>query len=254
MHFRHELRSPLHGILASLEFLQESGVDPFQRSLIDTIETCSRTLLDTINHVLDYTKINLFERNWRTARKSSPATEADATNSLTATTTPAVSQESPSLLNIYAITNVAAILEEVIESTAAGHFYSDMSPHDITDVCERSSGQSLESSDQDTTKNRRSVGSHKDVEIILDVEQGNWNFVTQPGALRRCFMNIFGNALKYTDSGTIKVRLEIQESPQYQTTDSRTGSIINFKVTDTGKGISADYLRSKLFTPFAQVC
>jgi signal transduction histidine kinase len=49
----HELRSPLHGILASVEFLQDTGVDLFQNSMIDTIERCGRTLLDTIQHVLD---------------------------------------------------------------------------------------------------------------------------------------------------------------------------------------------------------
>lgn len=34
----HELRSPLHGILASVEFLAESTLDGFQRNLVDTVE------------------------------------------------------------------------------------------------------------------------------------------------------------------------------------------------------------------------
>lgn len=44
----HELQSPLHGILTSVEFLQDIGVDLFQNSMINTIKRCGRTLLDTI--------------------------------------------------------------------------------------------------------------------------------------------------------------------------------------------------------------
>jgi signal transduction histidine kinase len=43
----HELRSPLHGILGGVELLQASGKDSFQKSMLNTINTCGRTLLDT---------------------------------------------------------------------------------------------------------------------------------------------------------------------------------------------------------------
>jgi hypothetical protein len=54
----HELRSPLHGILASCEFLEDTSPNPFQQSLVHTVNSCARTLLDTISQVLDYSKIN----------------------------------------------------------------------------------------------------------------------------------------------------------------------------------------------------
>lgn len=44
----HELRSPLHGILASAEFLSEEELNSFQKGLVETIDSCGRTLLDTI--------------------------------------------------------------------------------------------------------------------------------------------------------------------------------------------------------------
>ncbi len=47
----HELRSPLHGILGSIEFLHESPLDDFQSNMVINVETCGKTLLDTINHV-----------------------------------------------------------------------------------------------------------------------------------------------------------------------------------------------------------
>ena len=46
----HELRSPLHGILGSIEFLHESPLDDFQSNMVINVETCGKTLLDTINH------------------------------------------------------------------------------------------------------------------------------------------------------------------------------------------------------------
>lgn len=52
----------LIGILASAEFLRDSNLDSSQTEFMTTIQTCSATLLDTINHVLDYSKINSFEK------------------------------------------------------------------------------------------------------------------------------------------------------------------------------------------------
>jgi hypothetical protein len=40
-----EFRSPLHGILASAEFLRDSSLDASQIEFISTIQNCSGTLL-----------------------------------------------------------------------------------------------------------------------------------------------------------------------------------------------------------------
>lgn len=47
----HELRSPLHGILASAELLHASSLEPTQRDMAKMVETCGLTLLDTMNHL-----------------------------------------------------------------------------------------------------------------------------------------------------------------------------------------------------------
>lgn len=52
----HELRSPLHGILAGAELLRESMPNVSEASTIDIIETCGNMLLDTMNHLLDFAK------------------------------------------------------------------------------------------------------------------------------------------------------------------------------------------------------
>jgi hypothetical protein len=53
----HELRSPLHNVLASVEFLQDSTMNEQQQEMVSIIGFCGRTLLDTLNHVLDFTKL-----------------------------------------------------------------------------------------------------------------------------------------------------------------------------------------------------
>ena len=120
----HELRSPLHGILASAEFLAETESDPFQNSLVDTISSCGRTLLDTVNHILDYSKINSYEKNWLTARKSRAQKSAVAMQNSAAVTS-LDDKEAPPLMNIYATSDVAALAEEVIEGVYAGQMYQD---------------------------------------------------------------------------------------------------------------------------------
>lgn len=94
-----------------------------------------------------------------------------------------------------------------------------------------------------------------DVALIFDVDVQNYHFTTQPGAFRRVVMNLLGNALKYTSDGYVRVNLTASPMEDFQ--DTETGEVIPrsmvvLTVTDTGKGISPEFLRSELFTPFAQ--
>lgn len=59
-------------------------------------------------------------------------------------------------------------------------------------------------------------------------------------------MNIFGNALKYTQKGSIVVKLSLDPSDVTQEPLAEE-RVLEIKVTDTGKGISSEYLRTSLF-------
>ena len=63
-------------------------------------------------------------------------------------------------------------------------------------------------------------------------------------------MNLFSNAMKYTDNGFVKVSLMIEDEPSSR--GGRKHSNLFLKVTDSGRGISKDFLRHRLYTPFAQ--
>jgi signal transduction histidine kinase len=53
----HELRSPLHGILGSAEILAEQGLDDAAVTMVEQINSCGRTLLDVVDHLLDFANL-----------------------------------------------------------------------------------------------------------------------------------------------------------------------------------------------------
>ncbi|KAK6823562.1 hypothetical protein PG987_013819 [Apiospora arundinis] len=229
----HELRTPLHGILGAAEFLIESAVDSYQSGLIASISTCGKTLLDTLNHVLDYSKINTLGRVQvgRQAKQNKLAKP--------------VSDSSMESMNLTAVVDLAILAEEVVDAVSAGHTFRKL-PNVV------SSGQSVATVPHSVYA--MSYGQHGSssqeegpVSVLLDVAPKNsWMVKTQPGALRRIIMNLLGNALKYTPSGYVLVSLSGEDSPNGAKTDAL------IRVIDTGKGMSEEFRRNGLFVPFSQ--
>ncbi|KAJ5192403.1 hypothetical protein N7449_008545 [Penicillium cf. viridicatum] len=224
----HELRSPLHGILAAAEFLNSTHLNEFQDSLLETVNSCGRTLLDTMNQVLDFSKVVSLERTWRSMkRKKESPLDFKGSDKLA------------HHLDTLVATDVAILAEEVVECICLGHVYGQSST--------ASADMPVLMPHQTKSQNQRS-----NVEVIIDVSFRDWVYRTQPGALRRIVMNIFGNAMKYTESG--RVTLSLAASSQSEGRSRRQGleDLVTLTVTDTGKGISEEFLRGKLYTPFAQ--
>lgn len=244
----HELRSPLHGIIASTELLAESRLDGRQKEFCDTIETCGRVLLKTILDVLDYTKINNVSRERRRAEKNNSKnasrlrnTPRELENSVEDTPESAPEEFASS------ITDLAKLCEDSVNVVAAAHLHHtsrpDLSLHRIQPLL--------------NGVNQKGILPHRiaPINMILNIVPGNWNFVCLPGAIQRIIMNLAGNSLKYTQSGLVQVDLFMEEinqkarSQEWLHTDQRT---IVLQVADTGKGITSEFLKNKLFTPFSQ--
>ncbi|KAG9672586.1 hypothetical protein KCU95_g3500, partial [Aureobasidium melanogenum] len=214
----HELRSPLHGILGSIECLESSDLDPMQHGLVETVETCGRTLLDTINHLLDFSKINNFTRNKSKRQKNSETRRAD-------------------MLSLDSTVHLPTITEEALETVFAGY--------------------SCAASSREESNNHASKHTHmttdRDVKIIVDIEakdHENWLLCSEGGSWKRLVMNLTGNSLKYTTDGFIYIQLTSQELPKDGEGSKR--SRITLTIKDTGRGMSKEYLQNHLFRPFAQ--
>lgn len=53
----HEIRTPMTGIFGMLDFLKDTKLDTEQKDFVTTISDCSKTLLNTLNDVLDFSKV-----------------------------------------------------------------------------------------------------------------------------------------------------------------------------------------------------
>lgn len=57
----HEIRSPLHGVILGVELLHDSILTGFQEDVLHTVETCGKTLLDTLDHVSVFRSLFVLE-------------------------------------------------------------------------------------------------------------------------------------------------------------------------------------------------
>ncbi|RDW84331.1 hypothetical protein BP6252_01921 [Coleophoma cylindrospora] len=229
----HELRSPLHGVLANAELLAATTSDLDQREMISSIELCGRTLLDTMNHLLDYAKINNF--NTKTKGGELPITNTKGIGSLISTF------------------DMSTMVQDVVQGVLSGHRHYVASTRALGSDADISSGNrpSLKQvQPQENTKIQCPSGD--DLMVILDIEsRQDWTFVSEAGAWKRILMNIFGNALKYTDKGFIKVSLRCDDNATKKGTQN-SGSVVTLQVSDSGRGMSPEFLQNNLFTPFVQ--
>lgn len=85
--------------------------------------------------------------------------------------------------------------------------------------------------------------------IVLDLAyDDDWVFSFPIGSWRRIVMNLFGNAVKYTNTGFIHISL--RSSSLADNADAPTAIILT--ITDSGSGMSSSFLANKLFQSFAQ--
>ena len=249
----HELRSPLHGIVLGVELLNDTQLDVFQGNILHTLETCSRTLLDTVDHLLDFSKVNNYMASMKMRRQAVGVRglrQGWSSRNIEA-----------GMKSLYSHVVLDVLAEEVMESVFAGFNFQHASLSQLTHRKESMHADAHANRRMDSMRAMEELGPLQTetgelrvgfgrISIFLDVDpSGSWSIHTQPGAVRRIVMNLFGNALKYTRQGTIVVSLKQDRASKRQRSRLR---MFKITVADTGKGITEDYLRNRLFRPFAQ--
>jgi signal transduction histidine kinase len=218
----HELRSPLHGILAGVELLQDTQLTPFQEEMSLSVALAGRTLLDTVNHILDYSKISNLTRGQKKDRARVDAARHKSAH---------VEETDKAMLTVI---DLARMTEEVIESVVSAHRFSKSFERNGT-----------------VPKIESSTASQPDtVAFVLDIaKRDSWATSMTPGSWTRVLSNIVGNSLKYTPSGSITVRLFTNKGSTARKGDLE---IVTLQVEDTGIGMSSDFISNDLWTPFRQ--
>jgi PAS domain S-box-containing protein len=167
----HEVRTPMNAIMGMVRVLKRTALDPEQREITDVGERAAKNLLELLDGVLDYTKLE------------------------------------------------AGRME--IDSTP-------FAPHALTAECAElwrlqaaSKGLGFEFQSPDR------------VPLALG----------DPARLRQILNNLLGNAVKFTDTGRVTLRLRVEAAGER--------IALRWEVEDTGPGIAPEE-RERIFEPFTQ--
>lgn len=181
-------------------------------SLVAQIDSCGRTLLDTMDSLLDFATLK-GQRLRQGAASSSQIGRRLALKERKDST-------DDDLANLEASVALDDLTEEAVESTV----YSFL--------C------------------KKGVNYEPRASVILDIDRSKgvkWLCRLATGGWRRICINLITNALKYTPSGYVHVSLKQQP---------RAGSRRQFDailtVSDSGKGMSKEFLENHLFRDFTQ--
>jgi len=88
--------------------------------------------------------------------------------------------------------------------------------------------------------------ANKGIELVLDADpEVPHTVVGDPGRLRQVLINLVGNAIKFTDSGEVVVRVKKLDT-------MTPGVMIRFEVSDTGVGLTAEE-QARVFSTYSQV-
>jgi signal transduction histidine kinase/ActR/RegA family two-component response regulator len=80
----------------------------------------------------------------------------------------------------------------------------------------------------------------KNLDLIIETDETNPLITADKERIGQILLNLFSNAVKYTDKGSIKVSIKYYKE------------ILEISVTDTGRGIEPEYLDS-IFEPFSRI-
>nr|POE64817.1 hybrid signal transduction histidine kinase b [Quercus suber] len=210
----HELRSPLHGILGSVECIQEQVEPSSYTKELEQIESCGRTLLDIVDHLLDASMISFNKAKAASglSRFGKPKTRSALNSDATVTGLRGISED----------VSLAKVTEETVDSVI--YAFS-------------------------CRKDKQELLCHQ-VRVTMSIHDFNkprWNVNLLTGAYRRVVINLVSNALKYTEAGYVSITLRAEDLPNDPT---RFNAVL--EVRDSGRGMSQEYLQNSAFRAFSQ--
>ncbi|KAI0396605.1 hypothetical protein F5Y17DRAFT_92051 [Xylariaceae sp. FL0594] len=244
----HELRTPLHGIDGAVGLLMGTPPSQIQDNLtnLHILKSSGRTLNDTVDQLLFYAKVNNFKPPDDNPDTRPRGLRGDIHCKL-----------QDGMKDLVTAVHVDELVEEVTESIFAGFIFQRSSIGHVKRELRKTRPYIHEIWENHTQTaedagwwRQDGEGISNRVFIDLAIDPGCPHYYRAiPGALRRIVMNLFGNALKFTKTGCIRVALS-QEQVQVKKRD--VAPWVKIVVADTGKGMSQDFLANHLFQDFWQ--
>ncbi|KAJ5249131.1 hypothetical protein N7468_000582 [Penicillium chermesinum] len=184
----HELRSPLHGVLGTVELLQET--------VTGRLEDGSWTI----------------ERGFGSEGQCARHGPTE---------------------------NLSALVQEVVEGLLAGAEFYSRETDSVGEAQKQKSRSNL----------LQKGGDEGNIMTIVDIEYDeNWDYRIYAGAWRRVVMNLFGNAIKYTRGGFIRLFMR----KDTLVVGGKETRAVHITISDSGRGMSQDFLLHHLYIPFLQ--
>ena len=171
----HEIRTPINGIIGMSELLLQDEQSKSHRHYLDIIHSSATSLVDIINDILDYSKIEAGQLS----------------------------------------------LEEV-----------PFHLHDLLHQCENIFALRAE---------QKKLGFHVEIDKSIAEQQ-----IGDPTRLRQVIVNLLGNALKFTENGSVTLSATLNRKG-----DKEGTNLITFSVKDTGIGLTEEQ-QQHIFQAFRQ--
>ena len=193
--------------------------------MMNSLHACGTTLLDTIDHVMDYAKISEAKKNVSSKRLKNANTVRLSSKPLKNRR-----RRDPAF-------DLSIATEEVVEAVFSGSSYIPVT------------SKLMEAPLSPTDEYAIPFPQRKARFVVLDLAcDDDWVFSFPIGSWRRIVMNLFGNAVKYTETGYIHISL--RSSSMGENTYAPTA--ITLTITDTGSGMNPEFLANRIFQPFSQ--
>jgi PAS domain S-box-containing protein len=175
----HEMRTPLNGVLGMMRLLHDTSLSKEQIVFVETALTSGTSLLNIINDILDYSKLE--EGKFRLVEKDFE-------------------------------------LRELLSS-----------------VCNSFMAEAME----------------KKIELNCARSGSELHLLSDPGRIRQILYNLVGNAVKFTEYGSVDVHGEILESSKYVHMQDDEADLF-LEIKDSGIGIPQEKI-GKVFDAFTQL-
>lgn len=97
-----------------------------------------------------------------------------------------------------------------------------------------------------------SQSAEKQIDLLFSTPEPPFRVISDDVKVRQILLNVIGNAVKFTERGSVRVSVSMAQAPHHSTESDSSEAQLLFTISDTGPGIPEDEL-SHIYDSFFQV-